>query len=296
MKNKNIQYSNRIALDGLYFFRIDTVTNGKKNQVNRVVDFNQYKLLCSKGIGNLTKEETIQLKQVIAENEEVLLPEGNYVVDSATLYWEFSIDKHNNLSGPSYFMDIEEGMVYDLAFKDGIAITGNLFKEGILVSKFTITNNVLCICYFNDLDLLISQTEVYLDLVDQENIVCTSFYENGNKMRIENSMDQTIVSYYLNGTIESVQNLEGQWSKFYEESGLICSEMHCEDDKKTVVTYFDGVISDKMILSEEQNTYYHFKEGKLKSYEVCNNATEEVVCYANDGSIIKNKEALISAF
>lgn len=296
MENKNIQYNNRIILNGLYFIRVDAVTSGKKIQVNKVINLDQYTELCSKGIANLTKEEVIQLRQIIAVNEEVILPEGNYLVDSNTIYWEFSIDIHSNLSGVSYFKDIEEAIEYELTFKDGIAIAGNLFKDGIVLSKFTLENNVLCICYYNDAGLLLSKTEVYLEFVDRENIVCTSFYENGNKMRVENSMDQTIVSYFSNGVIESEQSLIGQWSKFYEASGLISSEMHCEGDKKTVVNYFNGIITDKMIVSDEQNMYYHFKDGVLNTYEVLNNATEEVVYYANDGRVIKNNEALVSAF
>lgn len=296
MENKNTQYNNRITLNGLYFFRVDTVASGKKIQVYKINDFDKYVELSSKGMTNLTKDELIQLKQILANNEEVFLTEGNYLVNSSTVYWEFSINEQGNLSGASYFKDIDEGMKYELTFKDGIAITGNLFKDETLISKFTIDNNILCIRYFDESNVLVSQTEVYLDLVDQENIVCTSFYDNGNKMRVENSMEQTIVSYFSNGAIESEQNLIGQWSKFYEESGLISSEMHCEGDRKTVVSYFNGIITDKMILSDEQNMYYHFKDGKLSNYEVCNNATEEVVCYANDGRIIEKNEALVSAF
>lgn len=284
--------SDRVVLNGVYFFRVDTVTSGKPIKIYKVLDFESYKVLCMNGLEGITREETILLKQVILDNEEVYLSEGDYLVDSATIYWEFSVDSNKNLSGASYFKDIVEGMAYDIIFKDGVAISGQLALMDVLVSKFVYKNEVLCISYLNDNGDIDSQTEVFVNLINQENVICTSFYKSGQVKRIENSIEQSISSFFENGNLESVQNLGGQWSKFYEESGLLLSEMYYEEDKKIVITYFKGVIVEKMILSDEENSYYQFKEGVLSSYKVCNNATDEIVYYGEDGHVIGDNMAL----
>ncbi len=288
MEKRVNQCIDRSVLKGLYFFRTDAITSGRPVQINRVIDFVQYSFLCEKGVDNLSTEERHLLRQVLSDNEEAFLKEGSYLVDTPTNYWEFNVDSENRLVGKSYFKDTVDGMEYALFFEDGIAVKGELTINNVIVSNFHYTNEILCLRYFSENDILDSQTEIFVNLLNQENIICTSFYKNGRVMRVENSIDQSISTYYESGNLESVQNLNEQWSKFYDEEGLICSEMYSENDVKTIITYCDGVITKKIEVSEEENKNYYFKNGVLSSFEVCNNATNEVVSYRSEDILVRN--------
>lgn len=288
MEKRVNQCIDRSVLKGLYFFRTDAITSGRPVQINRVIDFVQYSFLCEKGVDNLSTEERHLLRQVLSDNEEAFLKEGSYLVDTPTNYWEFNVDSKNRLVGKSYFKDTVDGMEYALFFEDGIAVRGELTINNVIVSNFHYTNEILCLRYFSENDILDSQTEIFVNLLNQENIICTSFYKNGRVMRVENSIDQSISTYYESGNLESVQNLNEQWSKFYDEEGLICSEMYSENDVKTIITYCDGVITKKIEVSEEENKNYYFKNGVLSSFEVCNNATNEVVSYRSEDILVRN--------
>lgn len=288
MEKRVNQCIDRGVLKGLYFFRTDAITSGRPVQINRVIDFVQYSFLCEKGVDNLSTEERHLLRQVLSDNEEAFLKEGSYLVDTPTNYWEFNVDSKNRLVGKSYFKDTVGGMEYALFFEDGIAVKGELTINNVIVSNFHYTNEILCLRYFSENDILDSQTEIFVNLLNQENIICKSFYKNGRVMRVENSIDQSISTYYESGNLESVQNLNEQWSKFYDEEGLICSEMYSENDVKTIITYCDGVITKKIEVSEEENKNYYFKNGVLSSFEVCNNATNEVVSYRSEDILVRN--------
>ncbi|MEC4115978.1 hypothetical protein VSP20_03250 [Myroides phaeus] len=279
MKKLDVICKNRIVLNGMYFFRTDAITRGQPVQINRVKDFVQYNVLCEKGVDNLSTEERHLLRQVLSDNEEVFLKEGSYLVDTLTNYWEFNVDSKNRIVGNSYFNDIVDDMKYWLIFEEGIAVKGKLTINNVVVSTFHYNNEILCLRYFGENDLLLSQTEIFVNLLNEDNVICTSYYKNGEVMRIENSIDQSIITYYETGNLESVQNLSEQWSKFYNENGLICSEMYYLDDVKTIITYSKGIITKKIEVSEEENKNYYFKNGVLSSFEVCNNATNEVTIY-----------------
>lgn len=279
MKKLDVICNNRIVLNGMYFFRTDAITSGQPVQINRVKDFVQYNVLCEKGVDNLSTEERHLLRQVLSDNEEVFLKEGSYLVDTLTNYWEFNVDSKNRIVGKSYFNDIVDDMKYWLIFEEGIAVKGKLTINNVVVSTFHYNNEILCLRYFGENDLLLSQTEIFVNLLNQDNIICTSYYKNGEVMRIENSIDQSIITYYETGNLESEQNLSEQWSKFYNENGLICSEMYYLEEVKTIITYSKGIITKKIEVSEEENKNYYFKNGVLSSFEVCNNATNEVTIY-----------------
>lgn len=279
MKKLDVICNNRIVLNGMYFFRTDAITSGQPVQINRVKDFVQYNVLCEKGVDNLSTEERHLLRQVLSDNEEVFLKEGSYLVDTLTNYWEFNVDSKNRIVGNSYFNDIVDDMKYWLIFEEGIAVKGKLTIKNVVVSTFHYNNEILCLRYFGENDLLLSQTEIFVNLLNQDNIICTSYYKNGEVMRIENSIDQSIITYYETGNLESEQNLSEQWSKFYNENGLICSEMYYLEEVKTIITYSKGIITKKIEVSEEENKNYYFKNGVLSSFEVCNNATNEVTIY-----------------
>lgn len=286
MEEKKLLFKKGIILNSLYFFRVDELTSGRALKVYEINDFEKYKYLCDKGLKELNNEESELLRQLFTDCKEAELEKGDYLVDSETIHWEFSIDLNKQLTGVSCYKDIVDEMTYNLIFKEGVAVQGMLTVKGNLVSKFVCNNDVVCMRHFNEDRLLVSETEIFNNLRDQENIIYTSFYKDGRIKKVENSIDYIISSYFENGKLESVQNLKESWSKFYAESGLLCSEMYCKEDTQTVVTYFNGIITEKSVMSEEQNTYYHFKGGLLSSYEVCNNATKEVVCYGNDGNVL----------
>jgi hypothetical protein len=238
--------------------------------------------------------EEIQKKfyEKLSESEIAPLKVAKYHFKNKFEDFTFSINENGFLNGEAKRIKLKNtDYKTTLTFLNGVLIKTKTIigSKNLLYSQSELKDFVVTKERFYNSGKLLKKEIEDLKIENQNNIVSTEYYENGNVMIYQNTIEGIYKAFTENGILKRHTDDNIGFARIYDNEGKLEKHSYKKGNENYTEYYTKGLLNKKEIISDKESREYFYKNGKMIYYEVYNPKTNEEKTFDSKNKLIPGK-------